>query len=183
MPVDPYVPSGLPDTPRQQQNMPAGVIAPPSKAWRADRPGDLPDGQPRGLLFGDPGPNVGFARTIVLRNRDRFDLAPGDHFADAAAVVAELGMKRASSFGRAPVLADVERGMLVIGFEGPVTDDVRVWRSHVIHNADHDYLRRRTVVDSVPIDWLRGTGTATGDIDDIRARIDAAIASELMSEE
>ncbi len=183
MPVDPFVPSQLPDKPRQAQNMPAGVINPASKGWRADRPGDLPNGQPRGPLFGDPGPNVGFARTIVFRNQDRFDLAPGDHWADAAAVVAELGMKRASSFGRAPVLADIERGMVVVGFDGPVSDDVRAWRSHIIHNADHDYLRRRTVVDSVPIEWLRGTGTATGDIDEIRALIDAAIAPELMSEE
>ncbi|MCU1459680.1 MAG: hypothetical protein JWL73_3772 [Actinomycetia bacterium] len=183
MPVDPFVAPGNSDRPRQQQNMPAGVIAPPSKSWRADRPGDLPNGQPSGPLFGDPGPNVGFARTIVARNKDRFDLGPEDHFADAAALVSELGMKRAASFGRAPVLADVERGMHVLGFAGPVTDDVRAWRSHVIHNADHDYLRRRTVVDSVPIEWLRGTGTATGDIDEIRALINAAIAPELMSEE
>lgn len=183
MPVDPFVPSGLPDKPRQQQNMPAGVINPPSKSWRATRPGDLPNGQPRGPLFGDPGPSIGFARTMVLRIRDRFDLAPEDHFADAAAVVAELAMKRASSFGRAPIRADVERGMLVMGFDDGVSDEVRAWRSHVIHNADHDYLRRRTVVDSVPVEWLRGTSTATGDIDEIRELIDAAIAPELMSEE
>ena len=49
-----------------------------------------------------PGPNVGYAVTLAGRLRDKVTVAPHEHTADALAVIAELGMKRAASYGRAP---------------------------------------------------------------------------------
>ena len=63
---------------------------------------------PQGALLGSPGPNIGYALTLADRMRDRFVIAPHEHVDDVIAVVGELAMKRAASFGRAPVIPDVE---------------------------------------------------------------------------
>jgi hypothetical protein len=76
MPTDPYVPERLGDEPRQLPNLAPGVVIPPAGRWEADRPGDLVAGQPTGTLLGRPGPNVGYALTLVNRWRDRFRLGP-----------------------------------------------------------------------------------------------------------
>ena len=90
--------------PRQQQNLAPGVHMPPARAWRADRPGDLVAGQPAGdRCSARPGPNVGYALSLARRAlATGFRLAPHEHVDDAVAVVAEIAMKRAATFGRAP---------------------------------------------------------------------------------
>src|SRR2546421_9636846 len=108
MPTDPFVPSELEDRPRQEPNLAPGVQLPAAKGWRADRPGDLVAGQPTGTLLGRPGPNVGYAVTLAGRLRDKVRIADHESLDDALAVIAELAMKRAASFGRAPTMADVE---------------------------------------------------------------------------
>src|SRR5689334_5619808 len=108
MPTDPFVAPQQGDRPRQETNLAPGVHLPASRAWRADRPGDLVAGQPTGDLLGRPGPNVGYALTLAGRLSDSLQLAPHEHLDDALAIVAELAMKRAASFGRAPTLPDLE---------------------------------------------------------------------------
>jgi len=149
--TDPFVPETLDTEPRQLPNLPPGVHLPPASPWRATRPGDLAGGQPHGVLLGSPGPDVGYARLLVERRRDRMALAPGEHRHDAEAVVAELAMRRAASFGRAPVLADVDIALELLGYSG----DAPGWRSRLVDEAAHDYARRRRVVDAVPIEVLR----------------------------
>jgi len=155
MPTDPFVAPALDDAPRQVQNLAPGVRMPPARAWRADRPGDLHGGQPTGELLGSPGPNVGYALTLVERARDRIALAPHEHLADAEAAVGELAMKRAASYGRAPVMADVECAMLVLGYQGGVDPDFAAWRTAAVHDAAHEYPRRRAICDAVDLDALR----------------------------
>src|SRR5438270_6939806 len=104
MPTDPFVSPELEDQPRQEPNLAPGVHLPAANAWKADRPGDLVAGQPTGDLLGRPGPNVGYAVLLVERLRDSVELAPHEHLDDALAVVAELAMKRAASFGRGPTM-------------------------------------------------------------------------------
>ena len=97
---------------------------PPARAWVADRPGDeVAAGQPHGRLFGTPGPNIGYAATLAHRLGDRLALGPGEHLEDALAVVSELAMKRAASFGRAPVLADLDVAALILGYLGGCDPD------------------------------------------------------------
>ena len=155
MPTDPYVPSRLEDQPRNITNLAPGVKIPAPKAWRADRPGDLPVGQPRGNLLGTPGPNVGYAVSLAERARDRLALAPHEHADDALAVVAEVAMRRAASYGRAPVRDDVDVALTLLGYQGDAPPDFVHWRARAIHGAHHGYEVRRRIVDAVPLDGLR----------------------------
>jgi hypothetical protein len=75
--------------------------------------------------------------------------------ADASAVVSELAMKRAATFGRAPTVNDVDFAMELLGYRGEVPADVREWRPDVIREAAHDYAVRRAVVDTVSSGLLR----------------------------
>ena len=65
------------------------MALPPASSWRPRRPGDLGPAQPRGELFGSPGPNVGYAYTLAERVKDRFRVGPNEHLDDAVAVVAD----------------------------------------------------------------------------------------------
>jgi len=155
MPTDPFVAPELDDRPRQETNLAPGVHLPAANAWKADRPGDLLAGQPTGNLLGRPGPNVGYAVTLAGRLRDSVQLAPHEHVADALAVIAELAMKRAASYGRAPTLADVEIAATLLGYQGEVDAAFAAWRGETAHGADHEYGVRRTFVDAVPDAVLR----------------------------
>jgi hypothetical protein len=155
VPTDPFVPERLDEEPRQEPNLPPGVKMPPARSWVANRPGDLPDGQPSGKLLGSPGPNVGYALTLANRLRDRFVLAPHEHSDAAVAVVAEIAMRRAALFGRAPVITDVEFGMQIMGYTGDAAPDFVEWRVRAVEGAQHNYYERRALVDAVPVDILR----------------------------
>jgi hypothetical protein len=155
VPTDPYVPVTLDEEPRQEPNLAPGSHMPPSGSWKADRPGDLGALQPKGPFLGSPGPNVGYALTLVNRAKDRFKLEAHESSADAASVVAEIAMKRASTFGRGPTVNDVDFAMELLGYRGDAPADVRAWRPDVIREAAHDYSVRRAVVDNVSSGLLR----------------------------
>jgi hypothetical protein len=172
VPTDPYIAATLDGAPRQEPNLAPGVHYPPAKSWRANRPGDMRGGQPRGALLGAPGPNIGYALSLVSRTKDRIALAPHEHFADAAAVIGELAMKRAAASGRAPVMADVEAAMLVLGYQGGVDPDFAKWRVRSVAGAQDDYPRRRALCDAVELDALRLAPAAlTPRIGEIRAAL------------
>jgi hypothetical protein len=135
--------------------LPPGVALPPANSWTPSRPGDLPPGQPEGALLGRPGPNVGYAYTLAQRAKDRLRLSPNEHLDDVVSVVAEIAGKRAALFGRAPVITDVDVAIALLGYDGNTTPDFVTTRSHLVHEAAHDYPRRRALVDAVPDDLLR----------------------------
>jgi hypothetical protein len=155
MPTDPFVAPELADQPRQETNLAPGVHLPAARYWTADRPGDLAGGQPTGPLLGRPGPNVGYALLLTHRITDRFDLGDHEPGEDAIAVVSELAMKRSASFGRAPIAADVEIAARLLGYLGGATTEFVAWRAEAVDGADHDYDRRRRIVDAVPDAELR----------------------------
>ena len=170
MPTDPFVAPTLDDSPRNETNMPAGVHLPASHPWRADRPGDLAGGQPTGTLLGSPGPNVGFAMTLAHRARERMVLGAHEPPADAVAVVAELAMKRASSYGRGPTTADVDLAMTILGYQGEADPTFAEWRAHAVHGAHHEYGPRRRLVDAVPEAALR-TPPSGAELAELRASL------------
>jgi hypothetical protein len=171
MPTDPFVSPELPDLPRQETNLAPGVHLPAAKAWRADRPGDLVAGQPTGTLLGRPGPNVGYALTLAERLADRISLTSHETSRDAVAVVAELGMKRAASFGRAPTMADVETAATLLGYQGEVDPGFAEWRARAVHGADHEYGVRRALVDAVPDAVLRMPPQVAGLLNEFRTSL------------
>lgn len=183
MPTDPFVASDLDDSPRHDQNLAVGVRVPAAHRWVADRPGDLHGGQPRGDLLGAPGPNVGYALRLTHRASDRFALAPHEHRDDAASVVGEVAMKRASSFGRAPVMDDVECAMLLLGYQGGCAPDFAAWRAVMVAGAHHEYRIRRVLCDGIDPDVLRQVPSALVDRvetlrRDIRTKVEARAWSE-----
>ena len=155
MPTDPFVSPDPDDKPRQQQNLPPGLAPPPARDWRADRPGDLTGAQPEGTLLGRPGPNIGYAYTLAARARDSLRLAPSEHADDAISVIAEIAAKRAGSFGRAPVMADIDVAIALLGYDGVADDAFVDKRARLVQEASHNYLHRRALVDAVPDDLLR----------------------------
>jgi hypothetical protein len=171
MPTDPFVSPELPDLPRQETNLAPGVHLPAAKGWRADRPGDLVAGQPIGTLLGRPGPNVGYALTLADRLTERISLVPHESAHDALSVVAELGMKRAASFGRAPTMADVEAAATLLGYLGEVDAGFAAWRGTAVHGADHEYGVRRAIVDAVPDAVLRLPPQVAGLLDEFRTSL------------
>ena len=144
MPTDPFVAPELDDRPRQETEPRAGGAhaagrrgggpTGPATSWR---------GQPTGTLLGRPGPNVGYALTLAGRLRDRFSSRRTSTSHDALAVVAELAMKRAASFGRAPTMPDVEVAADAARLPGRrSTTRFAAWRAATaVHGADHDVRR------------------------------------------
>jgi hypothetical protein len=180
VPTDPFVPADPDARPRQQQNLPPGVALPPASHWQPDRPGDLGPAQPEGALLGTPGPNVGFAYTLAQRAADRIRLGAHEHLDDVVSVVAEIAGKRAASFGRAPVMPDVERAIELLGYDGSADDAFVDARTRLVQEAAHAYARRRYVVDMVPDDLLRRADFGVG-IADWRAQATAALRREPIS--
>jgi hypothetical protein len=158
MPTDPFVTPGADVAVRNEPTLAPGVVLPPARGWRADRPGDLATGvQPRGPLLGSPGPNIGYALRLVHQLALVLELAPGEHRQDADAVIAGVAMKRAASFGRAPVARDVERAAALLGYSNGAAPDVVAWRVAAARGAHHDYGARQRVVDAIALDELRAS--------------------------
>jgi hypothetical protein len=130
-------------------------------AWNADRPGDIDGRQPRGSRLGNPGPDQGFGIVLVRRFADRIRLQPGEHAEDAMAGALTLALKRASLFGRAPVIHDVTIAFTLFGFldANPPAELVALRKplfegvSHVAHH----YEDARAIADRVTEATLRMT--------------------------
>jgi hypothetical protein len=152
MAVDPYVPTRPEDAPRRS------VAVPPARGWKATRPGDLGPEQPKGSLMGTPGPDAGYALTLAHHFRDRLQVARPETVHDAEAVAAEVAIKRAALFGRAPVMTDLELVFALFGWLGGAPPDLVEWRRLAAAGAAHDYNKRRALVDRVGEDVLRRQG-------------------------
>ncbi len=96
--------------------------------------------------------------------------------ADALAVISELGMKRAASYGRAPTMADVEIASKLLGYQGEVEPEFAEWRTEALHGADHEYDVRRAVVDAVPDATLRMPPQVPALVEEFRAGLQRSLA-------
>lgn len=144
MAVDPHVKPKLVDRPR------SGTPMPPARAFVAERPGDVVvTGQPRGPMLGSPGPDLGYALLLAERFRGEVELGPHEHADDAIAAGTAIAMRRCSVLGRAPVAADVEFGLSVLGYLGGAPPELVEWRRRHTHGAGHGYAELRRVVDAV----------------------------------
>jgi hypothetical protein len=133
--------------------------SPPRRAgsWLADRPGELAEGQPHGDQLGNPGPDQGYVLTLARRFAGKLELTPGEHERDALAGAVAVALKRASLFGRAPVVHDLTVALTIWGFLGPAPVDLVAARKprfeEVAH--PHHYTEQRVIADLVPDEVLR----------------------------
>jgi hypothetical protein len=145
-----YVPTTRDQQPRR------GLGVPPARSWVPDRPAELKAAQPVGPSFGRPGPDQGFALRLARSFTDRLVL-DGVREDDAVAGCLGIGLHRASLFGRAPVVHDVEVGFRVWGFLGDAPPELVVLRRPLFLAAAHHYWDQRAIVDHVPESTLRMT--------------------------
>jgi hypothetical protein len=144
-----YVPPSLADKPREPLRIP------PPRQWWATRPADLDRGQPCGRGMGRPGPDQGYGLALAGRFRDQLRLTEGEHDDDAIAAAVAVALRRASLYGRAPVVHDLALAFSLFGYLDEAPADLVEWRRAAIRGAAHDYWEQRGIVDRVPEDTLR----------------------------
>ena len=136
-------------------------VSPPREAggWRATRPGELHHGQPRGERLGNQGPDQGYVLRLTRHFEGKLTRTTGEHEKDALAGAVAVALKRASIFGRAPVLHDLTVALTVWGFLGeadPVLVRVRKKLFEEVSHPHH-YAEQRHLADLVPDSTLRMT--------------------------
>jgi hypothetical protein len=156
MAAPPYVPTRPADRPRTYTS-PEHV----PESWKAERPGDLTGRQPRAPQLGYPGPDQGFGLVLANRLRDRLVLQPHEDADDVVTGCLGIGLRRASTFGRAPVVHDFTIAYTIWGFlvSEPPAELVALRRPRFegLANTLHHYAELRELVDSIPEATIRRT--------------------------
>jgi hypothetical protein len=127
--------------------------------WLATRPAELPGGQPQGPTLGYPGPDQGFVLRLARQFHGKLALTTGEHERDALAGGCAVALRRASLFGRAPVVHDLTVALTVWGFLGEAAPDLVQMRKPLFEEVahPHHYFELRRLVDLVAEDTLRMT--------------------------
>jgi hypothetical protein len=144
-----YVPNSLNDQPRRGLDLPA------PDGWAADRPAEVRGGQPAGRQMGRPGPDQGFALRLVRQFEGRLEITPGESTDDAVAGCLGVALARASLFGRAPVVHDLDIAFRIWGFLGDAPAELVTLRKTLFESVAHHYDHQRAIVDRVPEATLR----------------------------
>jgi hypothetical protein len=100
-------------------------------------------------MFGDPGPDLGYGLKLARRFEDKLNLAADEEAEDVISGCFAVGTRRASLFGRAPVIYDMELAYSVWGFLGGAPKDLVLFRSDRFRGAAHHYELQRAVAASV----------------------------------
>jgi hypothetical protein len=140
-------PEFVPTTKEQQPRR--GLGLPPARPWSATRPGELRAEQPEGPSLGNPGPDQGYALVLAKRFRDRLVL-DGVKADDAVAGCLGVALRRASLFGRAPVIHDLDIAFRIWGFLGDAPAELIALRAPLFEAVSHHYADQRVIVDRVP---------------------------------
>ena len=126
--------------------------------WIPRRPGELQGSNPRGESFGDQGPDQGYGLVLAKRLADQLHLQPGEALVDVIEGCLGVALKRASLFGRAPIIHDFTAAFTIWGYlhAQPDVELVRLRRSLFgeVALTEH-YLEKRRIVAAVRDDALR----------------------------
>ena len=129
----------------------------------ADRPGEVVGSEASaGPGLGYQGPDQGYALKLAQRFAGRLVLAAGEREDDALAGCVAVALRRASMFGRAPVVHDVRLALELFGFLDEADADLVAWRSDQFAGAagHHGYHVKLRLADLVPAETLRLTPAA-----------------------
>lgn len=136
--------------------------------WTATRPGEVVGrrGQPDSDAgrMGAPGPDQGYLLKLVPLLRDDLQLTDGELREDVEAGCVAVALKRASLYGRAPMIEDLKVAYAVWGYtDANAPADLvaeRRDRFEGVRLSAHHYPELRAVVDAVPATSLRQTPEA-----------------------
>ena len=149
-----FVPTGPIDEPRGYRS-PDHVPG----AWMADRPAEVTGRQPHGRRLGFQGPDQGYGLRLAEGFVDRLQLTTGERSDDAVRGCLNVALRRASVFGRAPVVHDLTIAFTIFGFLDASAPDELVALRHKafegVGNAAHHYAEGRAVAESVPESTLK----------------------------
>jgi hypothetical protein len=136
-------------------------------AWDADRPAEIQGRQPVGQRLGYQGPDQGYMLGLSERCRDRLFVSPGESVDDAIRGGINIALRRASLFGRAPVMHDLTIAFTIWGWlDRSPAADLLARRSDLfegVANTVHHYTEGRLIADMVPESTLRLTPEAAND--------------------
>ncbi|MCY3649414.1 MAG: hypothetical protein F4Y99_03865 [Acidimicrobiaceae bacterium] len=157
-------PSHVPSTAKA----PAIYQSPPRRAdsWMADRPGEVVGGElTAGPGLGNQGPDQGYALKLAERFAGQLVLAAGEREDDALAGCVAVALRRASMFGRAPVVHDLRLALELFGFLDEADAELVAWRRDQFAGAagHHGYHVKLRLADLIPSDTLRLTPAAAAE--------------------
>jgi len=104
------------DTRYQKTSLPA------PRRWNGARPGEV-YADPSAVMFGTPGPDQGYVARLLPCIVGQLILPSGMEQRDASQAGISLACRRASLFGRAPMLEDLEVAFLLLGLMGETPGD------------------------------------------------------------
>lgn len=128
--------------------------------WASGRPGEIQGRQPEGSRLGYQGPDQGYVITLAERARTRIKVSSSESVDDALRGCSLIALRRASIFGRAPAVHDLNLALGLWGFlsDSPPPDLVAVRRELFIGVGHvHHYKQGRALADMVPESTLRMT--------------------------
>lgn len=128
-------------------------------SWSPDRPGEIAGRQPSGNQLGYQGPDQGYVLTLAAKLRSTLRVSAGESADDAVLGCINIALRRASLFGRAPVVHDLTIAFTMWGWLDPKPSAELVARRRelfegVAHTAQH-YTEGRHIADLVPESALR----------------------------
>lgn len=135
-----------------------------ARGWTPGRPGEIEGRQPAGERLGYQGPDQGYIITLANRAKSRVRVMAGENVEDALRGCSLIALRRASLFGRAPSIHDLNLALHLWGFlqDNPPADLLAVRKELFVGvgNAAHHYKEGREIADLVPESTLRMTPDA-----------------------
>ena len=120
---------------------------------------------PSGSGMGHQGPDQGYVLRLAQRFEGQLALAAGEREDDALAGCCAVALRRASLFGRAPVVHDLRLALELFGFVGEADAGLVSWRRTRFAGAagHHGYHVKMHLAELVPEATLRLTPAAVAD--------------------
>jgi len=127
--------------------------------WMPDRPAEIQGRQPEGDRLGYQGPDQGYVLVLAKLVRERVLAQPGESVDDAIRGSINIALRRASLFGRAPVIHDLTIALTIWGwFDPEPAPELASRRKGLfdgVANTTHHYREGRLIADLVPESTLR----------------------------
>ena len=157
-------PSHVPAT----SEAPSSYRSPPRRPepWVARRPGEVVGGAaPNGPGLGNQGPGQGYMLKLARDFASPIVVVLGEGAEDVLAGCGAVALRRASLFGRAPVVHDLRLALEAFGFLGEADAGLVDWRRPRFAGAagHHGYGVRLRLAELVPEATLRSTPSAVAE--------------------
>ena len=157
--VAPVSPTDVVRTYESPEHVPEG--------WTPDRPAEIEGRQPAGARLGYQGPDQGYVLSLAERFRDRLHVSPTESVSDALRGGINIALRRASLYGRAPVIHDLTIAFTIWGLLDASAPSELVARRaglfECVGKTSHHSPPGRIIADLVPESTLRLTPEAAQD--------------------